>query len=421
MQRSPHFPSRLRATIALPASKSLSNRALLLCAVSGGRVKLENLSDCDDTRVMVQALADRPATVDILAAGTAMRFLTAFFAATPGADHVMTGTERMRQRPIGVLVDALRRLGADIAYEAAEGYPPLRIKGRTLQGGRLSLAAGVSSQYVSALLMTAPLMTEGLTLVLEGEIISRPYIEMTRRMIADFGGRCEWIDDHTLHVAPGLTPAQGLTYTVESDWSAASYWYEAVALTADAGARLTLPHLHRTSLQGDSAVQRFFSPLGVVTRFDEATDSVILSKATELTADTAPQPATPLTFDLSGQPDLAQTLVVTCAMLRRPFRFTGLKTLRIKETDRIAALTAELAKYGLAPGVEGDDALYLTDYPAWTPHYDGRPIATYADHRMALAFAPTALCCEGVTIADAEVVSKSYPSYWQTLEELPNL
>lgn len=409
----PHFPQHLRATIDLPASKSLSNRALLLGAVSGGRVSLSNLSDCDDTQVMVRALRERPAMVDILAAGTAMRFLTAYFAATPGADHVMTGTERMRQRPIGVLVEALRKLGADITYEAHEGFPPLRIKGRTLQGGTLSLAAGVSSQYVSALLMTAPLMTEGLTLTLEGEIISRPYIEMTRRMILDFGGHCEWTDDHTLRVAPGLNPPAGLRYVVESDWSAVSYWYEALALTADPGGRIVLPRLHRESLQGDSAVQRFFAPLGVATAYDEAVGGMVLTKVPDTSAPGL------FTLDLSGQPDLAQTLVVTCAMLRRPFRFTGLKTLRIKETDRIAALAAELAKFGLTPGIEGDDALFLTDYPEGTPRYDGRPIATYADHRMALAFAPTALRCEGVTIADAGVVSKSYPSYWQTLEALP--
>lgn len=414
MPLAPSYPARLRATIDLPSSKSLSNRALLLAALSGGKARVERVAECDDTQAMLRALRDRLKVVDIGAAGTAMRFLTAYFAACPGEEHVMTGTERMKQRPIHVLADALRQTGADIRYEGREGYPPLRIKGRQLVGGRLRLPADVSSQFISALLMTAPVMRGGLVLELEGEIISRPYIDMTLRVMQAFGAQAGWDGPHTLRVCPGLF-GEGVTYTVESDWSAASYWYEALALTPDAEARLTLPWLWRDSLQGDSAVQRYFRFLGVATTFSPEGCGVTLTKS-------APGDQLPagemLELDLVGQPDLAQTLVVTCAMLRRPFRFTGLRSLRIKETDRIAALTHELAKYGIPLGVEGDECLYIKEYPAAAPRYNGTPIATYADHRMALAFAPTALVCPSVEIADPEVVSKSYPDFWRTLEKL---
>lgn len=410
---SPNLPAMLRATINLPSSKSISNRALLLCALSGPDSSVERMSNCDDTYVMWRALTQRPATVDIMAAGTAMRFMTAYFAICRGEEHTITGTERMRQRPIKVLVDALRQLGADISYMDNEGYPPLHIKGRNLQGGRISLPASVSSQYISALLLVAPTMTQGLTLELVGDIISRPYINMTVSMMRTFGANIEWTDAHTLHVAPHAYLSD-VIYPVESDWSAASYWYEMMALTPDAGATITLPWLYKESLQGDSAVSRYFEPLGVHTAYDTEHELVVLTKC----ADALLPEGQAYELDLIGQPDLAQTLVVTCAMLRRPFRFSGLRSLRIKETDRMAALQAELAKFGIALGIEADDVLYIDSYADGTPHYNGQPIATYHDHRMAMAFAPAAMVCEGVQIANPEVVSKSYPRYWEDLEGL---
>lgn len=410
---SPNLPAMLRATINLPSSKSISNRALLLCALSGPDSSVERMSNCDDTYVMWRALTQRPATVDIMAAGTAMRFMTAYFAICRGEEHTITGTERMRQRPIKVLVDALRQLGADISYVDNEGYPPLHVKGRNLQGGRISLPASVSSQYISALLLVAPTMAQGLTLELVGDIISRPYINMTVSMMRTFGADIEWTDAHTLHVAPHAYLSD-VIYPVESDWSAASYWYEMMALTPDAGAAITLPWLYKESLQGDSAVSRYFEPLGVRTAYDTEHERVVLTKCADALL---PEDQT-YELDLIGQPDLAQTLVVTCAMLRRPFRFSGLRSLRIKETDRMAALQAELAKFGIALGIEADDVLYIDSYADGTPHYNGQPIATYHDHRMAMAFAPAAMVCEGVQIANPEVVSKSYPRYWEDLEGL---
>ena len=232
MRITPHYPARLRAHIDLPASKSLSNRALLLCALSGRKSRAERLSDCDDTRVMRLALDERRPEIDVMAAGTAMRFLTAGFSICKGEERMLTGTPRMRERPIGVLVDALRQLGADIDYVEREGFPPLRIRGKQLRGDCLTLPADVSSQYISALLMVGPMMEQGLTLTLKGEIISRPYMDMTLALMAHFGAKAGWRDGQTLHVAPGGY-RDGTRYCVESDWSAASYWYEAVALSRD--------------------------------------------------------------------------------------------------------------------------------------------------------------------------------------------
>ena len=373
------------------------------------------MSTCDDTYVMWRALRERPFEVDIMAAGTAMRFLTAFFATCSHEEHVMTGTERMRQRPIGVLVDALRQLGADISYTEHEGYPPLHVKGKQLKGGDITLPANVSSQYISALLMVAPTMTEGLTLHLVGDIISRPYINMTVEMMQTFGGKISWTDDHTLQVLPGRY-ADDVIYPIESDWSAASYWYEIMALTPDADACLTLPWLRTNSLQGDSEVRHLFEPLGVKTTFDEKHERAILTKstATRLSSHEVYEQ------NLVNQPDLAQTLVVTCALLRQPFRFTGLQSLRIKETDRMAALQNELAKLGIALNIEGNEALSIKTYATQSPIYNGEPIATYHDHRMAMAFAPACLLCKDLKIADPEVVSKSYPRFWKDLESLNN-
>ncbi len=413
MTFTPHIPPRINAKINLPSSKSLSNRAMLLCALSGVGSSAERISSCDDSYVMWRALRERPETVDIMAAGTAMRFLTAFFATCPGEEHILTGTERMRQRPIGVLVDALRALGADIEYVDNEGFPPLRIRGKELQGGSLSLPASVSSQYISALLMIAPLMREGLRLELVGDIISRPYILMTIHMMRTFGADVEWEEGNVIRTAH-KDYSEDVIYPIESDWSAASYWYEILALTPDAEATVTLPYLYKESLQGDSRVSDFFKPLGVDTTFDEEHEQVILTKR----ALSAEERQTSYELDLVNQPDLAQTLVVTCALLQRPFRFTGLRSLRIKETDRMDALRNELAKFGIALGIEGDEALFINSYGNQPPRYNGTPIATYHDHRMAMAFAPACILFPDLLIADPEVVSKSYPHFWDDLASL---
>ncbi len=406
MTISPKFPERLSGEVQLPASKSICNRALAIHHLAGGGCTLHNLSDCDDTRVMRRALADLPHTIDIGAAGTAMRFLTALLAVEEGCEHILTGSARMKQRPIGILVDALRSIGAKIDYVENEGFPPLRIAGKALQGGEVQLSAGVSSQYISALLMIAPCLREGLHLHLEGEVISRPYIHMTITLMRRFGAQVEWVGSNDIGVKPCPYSLQG-DYSVEADWSGASYWYEIVALSADPEARMVLPLLEENSLQGDSRIREFFKPLGVETRFENG--AAVLTKATPTNGR--------LELDLKEQPDLAQTLVVTCCMLDRPFRFTGLQSLKIKETDRIAALMAELKKLGYVLAESGGHTL---EWNGERCAPSGFSIATYDDHRMALAFAPCALRFPELQIENAEVVSKSYPGFWKDLREMIN-
>lgn len=451
----PHFPEKIEARINLPASKSISNRVLVMNALGGGTCELKNRAHCDDTDVLFAALNERPDVVDIGAAGTAMRFGTAFFAVTEG-ERLITGSPRMKQRPIGVLVEALRTLGAEIDYAENAGFPPLRVKGKALKGGEAVLNGGVSSQYISALLMIGPAMSEGLTLRLEGDIISRPYIDMTLALMKQMGAQAAWSDERTLR-AEGGGYCLPETFTVESDWSAASYWYEIVALCNDGNARIDLPLLSRESLQGDCRVADFFKPLGVKTDFYDG--GLVLTKGaathyiykgdkkTDVPADNRCRPAAScadglheeatgdgtLRFDLVRQPDLAQTLVVTCAMLKVPFRFTGLQSLRIKETDRIAALQAELAKFGVTLEAEGDEAVSVAAYNNSMHSHDNAvpardnavptdaariAVDTYHDHRMAMAFAPCALLHPGFGINHPEVVTKSYPDFWNDITSL---
>lgn len=394
----------LNTCIVLPASKSISNRALVINALSNGGMPIENISDCDDSMVVVAALRDMPRVIDIKAAGTAMRFLTSLLATRPGEEHIITGTERMRNRPISVLVDALRALGADIGYEERAGYPPLKICGRKLKGGHLMLPGNVSSQYISSLLMIGPTLEQGLTLALEGEIISRPYIDMTLAIMRQYGARAEWVGEKEIRVEP--VPYEPIPYYVESDWSAASYWYEMVALSADEEASVVLPGLFEDSLQGDAAVAKMFEPLGVETVMEQGR---VLIRKSGRTVETCE-------WNMLAQPDLAQTIVVTCCMKGVHFRISGLQTLRIKETDRIAALQKELLKYGFVLTAEGDDVLQwkseMTDQPVVPEHVS---IDTYDDHRMAMAFAPIALVKGSVVINNPEVVSKSYPSFWEDM------
>ena len=402
-------PTSLPTEFHLPASKSISNRALVISALAGGCAEkdIENISDCDDSQVVVKALrqcAGKTAEtqlVDIMAAGTAMRFLTACFSVTEGS-YVITGTERMKHRPIGILVDALRALGADIAYEGEEGFPPLRIRGRKLDGGAVSLSGQVSSQYVSALLMIGPTMKCGLTLTLEGNIVSRPYIDMTTAIMRAFGAEVAWKDERTVCVAP--KPYAPVHYRVENDWSAASYWYELIAL---GGGEALLPGLFEESLQGDARVQEFFKPLGVTTEFTG--DGVKISGSGHACGGSEQ----PLVLDLVEQPDLAQTLVCTCAFMNRTFRFTGLQSLKIKETDRIYALRTELAKLGYDIEEEDDSVLFWNGRRRSLPPLEQVSIDTYDDHRMAMAFACACLPFGVITVNAPEVVSKSYPNYWQ--------
>ncbi len=398
------IPAQMQATIQLPASKSISNRALIINALSGSAQVPSNLSDCDDTRVMIEALAGGHDTIDIGAAGTAMRFLTAYLSVTPGT-RVITGTQRMQQRPIQVLVDALRELGADIEYAGQEGYPPLRIRGTVLNGSQITLQGNVSSQYISALLMIGPTLPQGLLLELTGEIISRPYIDLTLQLMQDFGVRAEWFSDHEIKVWPD--PYKSRPYMVESDWSAASYWYQLAALSRQA--RFRLPDLFCFSHQGDSQGASVFTRLGVSTEFNinGGKEEACIAKRGKITDR--------LEEDFTDIPDLAQTFVVTCALLDVPFRFTGLQTLKIKETDRILALITEMRKLGYVIKDENDSVLY---WEGERCEPESNPvIQTYEDHRMAMAFAPAALRFPELTIAEPHVVSKSYPGYWEDLKK----
>ncbi len=422
-------PSELRATPQLPASKSISNRALVISALAcrgdadchgmlydATRLP-ENLSDCDDTKTLLQALAmldgrsgKADVVIDIGAAGTAMRFLTALLATSEGS-FLLTGTERMKRRPIGILVEALQQLGADIRYEGEEGFPPLRISGRQLDGGIVEMQGSVSSQYISALLMLAPVLHNGLELRLKGDIVSCPYIDLTLWMMREFGADAGWTSGNVITVRP--SGYQHRPYLIENDWSAASYWYEMMALTADEDAEIRLPGLHDSSKQGDAAVRYIFSMLGVKTEVSRSEEGgarreergmIVLRKSDRV----APR----LDYDFVNSPDLVQTIVVTCAAKGIPFHFRGLQSLRIKETDRIDALVRELRKVGFVLRVENADEL-VWDGERCEPSLE--PIDTYEDHRMALSFAPLALRFPQISIRHPQVVTKSYPHFWDSL------
>ncbi len=389
----------ITAKLKLPSSKSISNRALILNALSNSPYQVENLSNCDDTQVTIAAFQPNTHHIDIHAAGTAMRFLTAYFSGQEG-ERTITGTARMQQRPIRLLVDALRSLGANIEYLNNEGFPPLKINGQKLTGGTLTLEGNVSSQYISALLMIAPYMEKGLSLTLSGEIISKPYIEMTIQLMREYGVSTDW-DGNIIRIAPQrYTPT---AFHVESDWSAASYWYEIASLIPNSVFELL--GLKNPSTQGDARIAEFFKPLGVETQY---TETGIRLTHTDIRKNE-------INLDLTNQPDLAQTLVVTCALLNIPFRFTGLQSLKIKETDRITALKTELSKLGYV----------ITDKNNSVLEWDGQrkspetapDIDTYDDHRMAMAFAPAAMLFPGLIINHPEVVSKSYPDFWNDLRQ----
>ena len=368
-------PNRIKAEINLPASKSISNRVLVIHSLSGGNATLHNLSDCDDTQVMINALRDMPEVIDIKAAGTAMRFMSAYLSVTEG-EHVITGTERMKHRPIGVLVDALRRLGADIEYVGEQGYPPLRIRGKQLEGGTLEVPGNISSQYISALLMIGPALRNGLELRLTGDIISRPYIDLTLHVMHEFGCKIEWSSVDTISVKPQRYDDR--EYVVENDWSASSYWYEMLALSEDKENGIVLPGLRDASRQGDSVVRYLYSLLGVKTAFKNGDHG----QDTKVALTRHFSALTRMDYDFINQPDLAQTFVVTCCALGIPFHFTGLASLKIKETDRIEALKTEMRKLGYVLRDVNDCELEWDG--ARCEAEDNPSIDTYEDHRMAM-------------------------------------
>lgn len=390
----------ISASINLPASKSISNRVLIINALSYSPFPVKNLSESDDTRVLGNALHSNDNHFDIGHAGTAMRFLTAFLSKIAGVWEI-TGSERMKQRPVKILVDALNQLGAKIEYLENEGFPPLKIYGSHLKGKTLRLDGSVSSQYISALLMIAPTVENGLTLELTGEITSRSYIELTLLMMQQFGIQYRWEDNRIFVPEQNYLPVD---YTVEADWSGASYWYEILSL-AEKG-EIFLENLRLESLQGDAQVAGWFTQFGVTSLQQE--NGVLLTK----TENRQPEK---LELDFIENPDVAQTMACQCVARKIPFHFTGLKTLKIKETDRIAALQNELAKFGaiLTEPQHGDlawDGILNRETAEKIP-----VIETYHDHRMALAFAPMAVAGFTLEIEDPMVITKSYPGFWDDL------
>lgn len=385
--------------INICGSKSESNRLLILQA-QFPNISIENLSDSDDTAVLQKGLKISKGTVDVHHAGTAMRFLTAYFAATEGTEVLLTGSQRMQQRPIGILVDALKSLGADIEYAQNEGFPPLRIIGKKLLKNEVRIKADVSSQYISALMLIAPALPKGLKISLQGKTTSVPYIEMTLQLLRNIGISGDF-EKNVISISAKETIHDNLMI-VESDWSSASYFYSLVALSDDL--QITLGSFFEESLQGDAALAQIYETLGVQTYFNISEKTISLSKKNSQLPDS-------LLLDLANTPDLAQTIAVSCFGLGIGCRLTGLHTLKIKETDRLSALKIELEKLGASVQID-ENSLNLEKSFHLNPEVS---IETYQDHRMAMAFAPLALKTE-LTINKAEVVSKSYPNFWSDLK-----
>lgn len=389
----------------------------MIKALSGLNIEIENLAQAKDTQTLLKLLANNNSTFDVGHAGTVMRFLTAFLAIKEG-EFVLTGSERMQERPIKILVDVLKTLGADITYLKNEGYPPLQIKGKKLAGGSIEIDGSVSSQYISALMLVAPYLEKGLNITFLGEITSKPYLEMTAQIMRYFGAELSW-NSTGMEIKSGKYIAKD--FFVEADWSAASYWYGMVVLADKADVKLY--GLQQNSLQGDAVVQKIYEQFGVNTEFIK--NGIRLTKASNFQL-----PTSNFVLDFTECPDIAQTVAVTCAALNVPAKFTGLHTLRIKETDRIAALQSELTKLNYCVEVESDDLIIL---PSLRTERSGEKqsardntiasclamtsIKTYDDHRMAMAFAPLGLLYP-IIIEDENVVVKSYPNFWEDLKSV---
>lgn len=390
----------IKESIKITGSKSESNRSLLLKALYS-TINISNLSNSDDAIVMEKGLQITTGKVDIHHAGTAMRFLTSYFATQEGKEVTLTGSQRMTERPIKVLVEALQSLGADISYVKNEGYPPIRIKGKKITNNKVSLPANISSQYISSLLLTAPSLENGIELELVGKITSVPYIKMTLALLSQIGVESSFVGN-TITVSPKKEVAP-TNLVVESDWSSASYYYGLIALS-DVGSQITLSAYKENSLQGDSVLAKIYTDFGVQTTFKE--NQIVLEK---IQKEQLPK----VTIDLANAPDIAQTIAVTCFGLGVACHLTGLHTLKIKETDRLEALHTELSKLGANITVT-NEALSLEPSENIVPDV---AIDTYNDHRMAMAFGPLALKT-GLFINDSEVVSKSYPDYWEDFKNL---
>lgn len=395
-----HPTGRLIGRIDVPGSKSESNRLLMLRDLYFPDLEIEGLSDSEDTQSMLRCLKDRGNFIHVQEAGTVMRFLTAYYAIKEGDENILMGTSRMHERPVGVLVEALRQLGAEIEYLEKDGYPPIKIYGRDLKGGEIALDAGVSSQFISALMMIAPALESGLRIKLKGLSVSAPYIYLTSSLMRRLGFKVEVTGDEVI-VMPGIPKMQKHTFRVEPDWSAVSYWFQMARLSPFS--EIYLPGFLQQSLQGDAKVNGFFEPLGVQTQF--MGPGIRLKKENRL--------PDRIKVNLLQNPDLAQTLVVTYAALGIPAEIAGLQSLRIKETDRLTALQNELSKTGADIEI-GDDFLKIH---SGIKSVKGLEFETYNDHRMAMALAPLALLDE-IVIKNPLVVAKSYPSFWSDLEKV---
>jgi 3-phosphoshikimate 1-carboxyvinyltransferase len=389
--------------IQLNGSKSISNRVLIIDALCGYQIQMENLSNADDTIFLQKILQSDSTVLDAGAGGTTFRFLTAFLATQEGREVVLTGTERMQQRPIKILVDALIKLGADISYVNKEGFPPLRIKGKKLKGGKVSLPADTSSQFITSLLLIAPTLSEGLELELIGTIVSVPYIKMTLKMMEYFGIQTSF-SENKISIQPGNY--QPKPFFIEGDWSAASYFYAIAILSPHA--EIELKGLTHQQIQGDSIIATIAEKFGIETVYVE--NSIRIKKI-------APPSLQKFTYDFLECPDLAQTVITFCAAQNINMHCKGLQTLRIKETDRIAALDTELTKLDLASIEEIDSNNWILQTKK-TTQSALVSIATYEDHRMAMSFAPLALITEKISIEEPNVVSKSYPMFWKDIESL---
>ncbi|MDP4266878.1 MAG: 3-phosphoshikimate 1-carboxyvinyltransferase [Bacteroidota bacterium] len=391
----------LNGLVRLSSSKSESNRVLIIRALCGSDFQINNLSTSTDTQILKKYLCEDNRFIDIGAAGTAMRFLTAYLSVFPGS-HIITGSERMKKRPVGILVDALRSIGADIQFLENSGYPPLKIEGRNLKGGIIEIDGSVSSQYITALLLIAPKLESDLTVRFKGNISSGPYINMTLNIMKYFGVNADWRNNEIFIGKASYIPRE---YFVEADWSSASYFYLMAALSSDA--KLCINGLRKNSNQGDSVIAEIMENFGVRTDFNN--DGIVLSKNTISTDN--------FEFNFTDCPDLAQTVTVLCAALNVKSRLNGLESLRIKETDRITALVTELSKLGYNVKDE-NNSLIITPVNIGGISGQNKLIKTYEDHRMALAFAPLALVLDEINIQNPEVVSKSFPEYWNELKKI---
>ncbi|MDX1278345.1 3-phosphoshikimate 1-carboxyvinyltransferase [Oceanihabitans sediminis] len=387
--------------IDITGSKSESNRLLLLQALYPN-LKIENLSNSDDSKVMQEALQVDCNEIDVHHAGTAMRFLTAYFSIQQNREVILTGSSRMQERPIAILVDALQQLGVEVVYLKNEGFPPIKIKGKKIFKNKVNLQANVSSQYISALLLIAPKLENGLKLTLEGEITSIPYINMTLTLLQGIGVETSFIDN-TIQVKPKAT-IRDKTFVVESDWSSASYYYSIIAMSK-AGTEISLAYYKENSLQGDASLVEIYKKFGVETIF--LPQGLLLKKVSETNSQST------ISLDLKNSPDIAQTVAVTCLGLGLACELTGLHTLKIKETDRLVALKTEIEKLGGKVQIT-NSSLSIETCASLKENIE---IATYQDHRMAMAFAPLALKIP-IIIQDASVVSKSYPTFWDDLNAI---